>query len=366
MHLHRRLILVLEDLGYTIRSGLDENFRLDKETLGESTGIVSSKIRGIKQVYGSGSITYKHTSSLAIIVLVLLMVTGLAIAAASGGNPGAAAAGILLFLFTTFGLYQISKRSLRSDQFNVLRNTEVRVLTSGEVTEKKIQRESDQITELAAQLIVSTAGVVSINVVGNVDLGTKDALLQKAPVAFQPHPYTSSGLRQLLSKETNDRAMAELQIVQNDINALINRLSESWAERPTSPTVSAQHISPRPASESPRLSSEIVAAARREFENIDPKEFQSIMAKVFRGLGYQVEEQPYVGDFGADLILRTGTHVFLVQLKKYASHNKVGAPEVQRTIGAMAKFEAEKAILVTTSTFTLQAVEQASIDVYVI
>jgi len=88
--------------------------------------------------------------------------------------------------------------------------------------------------------------------------------------------------------------------------------------------------------------------------------FQDFIALLFESMGYEVTKLPYVGDFGADLLANKGEDRVVVQVKKYGSGNKVGATEVQQTLGSTWKYDTRRAILVTTSTFTKQAYEQAS------
>jgi restriction system protein len=70
---------------------------------------------------------------------------------------------------------------------------------------------------------------------------------------------------------------------------------------------------------------------------------------------YDVARTPLTGDYGADLIVKKDNETIVVQCKKYGEEHKVGAPDVQRTLGSMYRYNANKAILITTSDFTKQA-----------
>jgi hypothetical protein len=96
------------------------------------------------------------------------------------------------------------------------------------------------------------------------------------------------------------------------------------------------------------------------FRKLSPHEFEKATADLFKKLTYEVELLPFIGDYGADLIVKKDDNIILVQCKKYGGKNRVGAPDVQRTLGSMHRYNANKAILVTTSDFTRQARIQAS------
>jgi len=98
---------------------------------------------------------------------------------------------------------------------------------------------------------------------------------------------------------------------------------------------------------------------RDNFASYAPRTFEKFIARLLGEMGYATELGKYVGDYGADIIARKGDDVVLVQVKRYQKGNNVGAPEVQKALGAMWKFNANKAVFVTTSDFTIQAEEQA-------
>lgn len=86
------------------------------------------------------------------------------------------------------------------------------------------------------------------------------------------------------------------------------------------------------------------------------KSFEDITGEFFRQRGYRVEEMLGGGaDGGVDLRLRKGAQLTLVQCKRWKK-NKVGLPIIRELLGAMTAESADKGILVTTSTFTNEAV----------
>jgi len=95
-------------------------------------------------------------------------------------------------------------------------------------------------------------------------------------------------------------------------------------------------------------------------DGLSPHEFEDFIGLLFKSMGYEVTNFPYVGDYGADLLVKRNGKAIVVQVKKYGLENNVGAPEVQKTLGSIWKYKASEAILVTTSTFTARAYEQAT------
>lgn len=95
------------------------------------------------------------------------------------------------------------------------------------------------------------------------------------------------------------------------------------------------------------------------FHKLSPAEFEKVIGDLFKKMNYDVRRTPVSGDYGADIIVKKDYITIVVQCKKYDVNNKVGAPEVQRTLGSMHRYNASKAILVTTSEFTKQARTQA-------
>jgi len=94
-------------------------------------------------------------------------------------------------------------------------------------------------------------------------------------------------------------------------------------------------------------------------DGLSPSQFEDFIGLLFKSMGYEVTNLPHVGDYGADLLIKRSGEIVVVQVKKYGLGNSVGAPEVQKTLGSMWKYKASRAVLVTTSSFTTNAHEQA-------
>ncbi len=90
-----------------------------------------------------------------------------------------------------------------------------------------------------------------------------------------------------------------------------------------------------------------------------PEEFELLCAEIYRKRGYKVELTSAGGDYGADVIARKGNLTLIIGAKRYDESQKVGNRWVQQLLGSMPHFNADMAVLITTSGFTKQAIEQA-------
>ncbi|MDP2834788.1 MAG: restriction endonuclease [Pseudomonadota bacterium] len=94
-----------------------------------------------------------------------------------------------------------------------------------------------------------------------------------------------------------------------------------------------------------------------ELDKLGGVEFEEYLAGLFRKRGFKVELTPCTGDYGADLLLiKNGTRI-AVQAKRYAG--SVGIAGVQEALSGMAYYKCNTAWVVTTGTFTPNAVELA-------
>jgi restriction system protein len=98
--------------------------------------------------------------------------------------------------------------------------------------------------------------------------------------------------------------------------------------------------------------------------SLPPRKFEELVAAVFRQSGFDVELTPETRDGGIDIIavrkdsfLGEGLH--LIECKRYIPGNTVGIGVVQRLLGVVEQHRATKGIVVTTSTFTRDALEVA-------
>ena len=102
-----------------------------------------------------------------------------------------------------------------------------------------------------------------------------------------------------------------------------------------------------------------------EVDKMSGEEFEQFLGAFFKRRGYKVSYTAQSGDYGADLILKDGREIIVVQVKRYSG--TVGVKAVQEIIGAVRMYKASEAWVVTNNYFTKQAINLADMnDVYLI
>ncbi|HWI51289.1 MAG TPA: restriction endonuclease [Symbiobacteriaceae bacterium] len=86
--------------------------------------------------------------------------------------------------------------------------------------------------------------------------------------------------------------------------------------------------------------------------------FEDFLAKMFRTLGYDVQETKRTGDQGADLFVTRFGRKTVIQAKNYSGN--VGNDAVQEVLAAKAFYGADQAMVVANRYFTPSAKELAS------
>lgn len=92
------------------------------------------------------------------------------------------------------------------------------------------------------------------------------------------------------------------------------------------------------------------------------EEFEHLVAKLFAARGYTTTVTRLGSDGGVDVWARSdtdGTRV-AIQIKQFATGNRVGRPTLQRIVSTIAKGDADRAIVVTSGTFATTATEYAA------
>jgi len=89
-------------------------------------------------------------------------------------------------------------------------------------------------------------------------------------------------------------------------------------------------------------------------------EFEKYIARLFISMGYKAVATSASRDYGIDVIAKNNDDIIAIQVKKYKKC-PVGNVEVQKLLGAMQMkgVRANKGILITTSSFTKNAIKQA-------
>lgn len=99
------------------------------------------------------------------------------------------------------------------------------------------------------------------------------------------------------------------------------------------------------------------AAQAAELDQLSGVEFEAFLAGMFRAQGYVAELTPTSGDYGADLILIKDGRRIAVQAKRYLG--SVGVSAVQEALSGQAYYQCHTAWVITTGTFTVNALELA-------
>ncbi len=97
--------------------------------------------------------------------------------------------------------------------------------------------------------------------------------------------------------------------------------------------------------------------------NIEPRQFEELIASLMQDLGFKVELTKATRDGGRDIIaqLKNSVTDFLayVECKRYAAERKIGVGLIREVSGVHYLNKPSKSIIVTTSFFTKDAVEEA-------
>lgn len=89
------------------------------------------------------------------------------------------------------------------------------------------------------------------------------------------------------------------------------------------------------------------------------KRFEELLGEAYRRQGFTVFENPGKGtDGGIDLTIKRGGETYLVQCKHWKTH-KVGVKVVREMLGLVTAHGATGAVVVTSGTFTKEAIEFA-------
>lgn len=102
-----------------------------------------------------------------------------------------------------------------------------------------------------------------------------------------------------------------------------------------------------------------------DIDKLSGIEFEEFLKSHFTKKGYSVQLTSTTGDFGADLIMKKGKTVIVVQAKRYKKNVSISA--VQEIFSAKAYYNADRAIVVTNSYFTSSAkklAEKCNVDLY--
>lgn len=95
----------------------------------------------------------------------------------------------------------------------------------------------------------------------------------------------------------------------------------------------------------------------KEIDLMTGLQFKKILSHLFESEGYDVKLTPRSGDHGADLVLRKGSDIIVVQAKRYS--NNIGISAVNEIVGASGYNKANKRWVITNQFYTKAAIVQA-------
>ena len=98
-----------------------------------------------------------------------------------------------------------------------------------------------------------------------------------------------------------------------------------------------------------------------KMRDLEPRQFEELIADMFKNQGYNVELTPLSRDGGRDVIaVRNdclGTVMIYTECKRYAAENKVGVQIARGLYGVIAAENVTRGVIATTSSFTKDAIE---------
>ncbi len=97
----------------------------------------------------------------------------------------------------------------------------------------------------------------------------------------------------------------------------------------------------------------------QELYHLQDRDFEKIMAEIYRKLGYKVELTQETRDGGKDIIIRKpevlGDFVYYVECKRYSASRHIGVGIIRNLVGTVNTDRVNGGILATTSFFTKEA-----------
>jgi HJR/Mrr/RecB family endonuclease len=109
-----------------------------------------------------------------------------------------------------------------------------------------------------------------------------------------------------------------------------------------------------------RLTRESISILPKKFSELSGYDFESLLYRLFSNIGYAVQRTGKVGDQGADLIANLNGQRIVIQAKCYIGN--VGNSAVQEAIAAQKFYNCNKAMAVTNSSFTREAIDLAKVS----
>ncbi len=93
-----------------------------------------------------------------------------------------------------------------------------------------------------------------------------------------------------------------------------------------------------------------------DFNSLTGGDFEHLLFRLYEKMGYTVQLTGRTGDQGGDLVAMKDEERLLIQAKRYANMH-VGNDAVQQAFAAKSFYDCNKAVVITTSEFTREAIE---------
>jgi Holliday junction resolvase-like predicted endonuclease len=97
------------------------------------------------------------------------------------------------------------------------------------------------------------------------------------------------------------------------------------------------------------------------FDAMPPREIEQLLLEWLEHYGFTVEHAQQPFQYGIDVVLRShhDSSVIVLEMKKFSRQSRVSIKDVMALFGAATLYKAEKAVLITSSSFTVAALEMA-------
>lgn len=106
------------------------------------------------------------------------------------------------------------------------------------------------------------------------------------------------------------------------------------------------------------LTRESISKEPQKFNSLTGTEFEKLLYRLFQAMDYKVQLTGKSGDQGGDLVANRNGDRVLIQAKRYSDWS-TGNAAVQQVVGAMKYYDCNRAMVVTTSYFTPEAISLA-------
>jgi restriction system protein len=96
-----------------------------------------------------------------------------------------------------------------------------------------------------------------------------------------------------------------------------------------------------------------------DFSKLSGSDFEILLNRLYEAMDFTVKLNGKTGDQGGDLIAVKDRERILIQAKCYIKNETVGNKAIQEAVAARNHYDCNKAIVITTSNFTKEAIELA-------